>query len=56
MKTGASHKGYLTTFSLARVDLFLELKSRVKGYHFLTHDSVQKNVTDANKTLLEADF
>jgi hypothetical protein len=36
--------------------LFPKLKSRIKGYHFQTLDSVQKAVTDAIKTLREADF
>jgi hypothetical protein len=36
--------------------LFPKLKSRVKGSHFQTLDSVQKAVTDAVKTLKEADF
>jgi hypothetical protein len=36
--------------------LFPKLKSRVKGYHFQTPDSVQKVVTDAMKTLTDADF
>jgi hypothetical protein len=33
-----------------------KLKSRVKGYHFQTFDSVQKAVADAIKTLTEAGF
>jgi hypothetical protein len=37
-------------------NLFAELKSRVKGYHFQTHDSVQKAATDAINTLTEAYF
>jgi hypothetical protein len=36
--------------------LLSKLKWRVKGYHFQTLDSVQKAVTDAIKTLTEADF
>jgi hypothetical protein len=36
--------------------LFPKLKSRVKGYHFQTLDSVQKAVTNTIKTLTEADF
>jgi hypothetical protein len=36
--------------------LFPKLKSRVKGYHFQTLDSVQKAVTDAIKALTAADF
>jgi hypothetical protein len=36
--------------------LFPKLKSRVKDHHFQTLDSVQKAVTDAIKTLIEADF
>jgi hypothetical protein len=37
-------------------DLSPKLKSRVNVYHFQTPDSVQKAVTDAIKTLKEADF
>jgi transposase len=36
--------------------LLAKLKSRVKGYHFQTLNSVQKAVADAIKTLREADF
>jgi hypothetical protein len=36
--------------------MFPKLNSRVKGYHFHTLDSAQKAVTDAIKTLAEADF
>jgi hypothetical protein len=36
--------------------LFAKLNLRVKGYHFQTFASVQKAVTDAIKTLTEADF
>jgi hypothetical protein len=36
--------------------LFPKLKSRVKGYHFQTFDSVQNAITDAIKTLREHDF
>jgi histone-lysine N-methyltransferase SETMAR len=36
--------------------LLPKLKSRVKGYHFLTLDSVQKSVPDSIKTLTEADL
>jgi hypothetical protein len=33
-----------------------KIKSRSKGYHFQTLDSIQKAVSDAIKTLTEADF
>jgi hypothetical protein len=36
--------------------LFPKLISRVKGHHFQTLDSVQKAVTDAIKSIREADF
>jgi hypothetical protein len=36
--------------------LFPKLKSRIKGYHFQTFDSVQEAVTDAFKILTEADL
>jgi hypothetical protein len=36
--------------------LFPELISRIKGHHFQTLDSVQKAVTDAIKSVTEADF
>jgi hypothetical protein len=43
---------------LSPCDFYLvsKLKSRVKNYHFQTLDSVQKAVTDAIKTVIEADF
>jgi hypothetical protein len=43
---------------LSTCDLYLvpKLKSRVKGYHFQTLDSIQTAVTDAIKTITEADF
>jgi transposase len=46
---------YSSDLSLYDFYLFPELKSRVKGYHFQTLDSVQKAVSDAIKTLTEAD-
>jgi hypothetical protein len=36
--------------------MFPKLKSRVKGYHFQTLNSIQKAVTDAIKTLTEVDL
>jgi hypothetical protein len=42
--------------SLCEFYLFPKLKSGIKGYHFQTLGSVQKAVTDAIKTLTEADF
>jgi hypothetical protein len=36
--------------------LFPKLNSRVKSYHFQPRDGVQKAVTDAIKTLREADL
>jgi hypothetical protein len=36
--------------------LFQKLKSRIKGCNLKTLESVQKAVTDAIKTLTEADF
>jgi transposase len=47
---------YSPDFSPCEFYLFPKLKSRVSGYHFQTHDSVQKAVTDAIKNLTEADF
>jgi hypothetical protein len=47
---------YSPNLSLCNVSLFPKLESRVKGYHFQTLDVVQKAVTDAIKTLIEADF
>jgi hypothetical protein len=36
--------------------LFPKLNTRVMGYNFQTLDRVQKSVTDAIKTLTQADF
>jgi hypothetical protein len=36
--------------------LFPKLKSRVRGHHLQTLDSIQKVVTDTIKTITEADF
>jgi hypothetical protein len=36
--------------------LFPKLKSRVRGCHFQTLDNIQKAVTNAIKTVTEADF
>jgi hypothetical protein len=36
--------------------LFQKLKSKVKGCHFQTLDSIQKAVTNAIKPLTEGDF
>jgi hypothetical protein len=47
---------YSPDSSLYDFYIFPELKSGIKGYHFQTLDSVQKAVTDAIKTLTEADF
>jgi transposase len=47
---------YSPDLSLYDFCLFPKLKSRVKGYHLQTLDSVQKAVTDAIKTLTEAGF
>jgi hypothetical protein len=35
---------------------FTKLKSSIKGYHFQTHDSIQKAVINAFMTLTVADF
>jgi hypothetical protein len=50
------HAPYSPALSPYEFHLLPKLKWRVKGYHFQTLDSVQKAVTDAIKTLTDANF
>jgi hypothetical protein len=50
------HAPYSPDLSPCDFYLFPKLKSRVKGHHFPTLDSMQKAVTNTTKTLTEADF
>jgi hypothetical protein len=49
------HAAYSPDLSPCDFYLFPKLKSRVKGHHFQTLDSVQKAFTDAINTIREAD-
>jgi hypothetical protein len=49
------HAAYSPDLSPCDFYVFPKLKSRVKGHHFQTLDSVQKNFTGATKTITEAD-